>query len=89
MNPDYKKLEVKTIIANKMKCVFNRRNFCLTGIYNKDEVDIFETRHNHIIELFGGNLYEDFTEDNDIILTKVFRGRNNFFIFFYFYFLNK
>lgn len=69
------RLCVKTIISNKFKQIFYNKNFILSGIFNKDTVDIFQSKHNYIIQLFGGNLYEDFTKDNDIILVKKFIGK--------------
>lgn len=68
-----KTLCVKTILSNVFKSIFARKNFCLSGIYPIGQ-DIFETKHNFFIEMFGGNLYEDYTEAVDIVLVRKLVG---------------
>jgi len=64
---------VKNILTNIYKSIFAKKNFCLSGIYPLGQ-DIFFTKHNDFIELFGGNLYEDYTEEVDIVLVRKYLG---------------
>jgi len=66
---------VKTILSHVFKSVFAKKNFCLSGIYPLGQ-DIFETKHNFFIELFGGNLYEDYTDEVDFVLVRKLVGNN-------------
>ena len=76
---------VKTILSNVFKSIFVKKNFCLSGIYPLGQ-DIFETKHNFFIEMFGGNLYEDYTEEVDIVLVRKLVGKLNIFEYLLSYF---
>jgi len=65
---------VKTILFSIFKSILSKKNFCLSGIYPLEQ-DIFETKHNYFIELLGGSLYENYTEDVDIILVRKIVGK--------------
>jgi hypothetical protein len=78
---------VKNILNKKMQEILYKKNFCLSGIYNKDEIDVFETKHNYIIENFGGNLYEDYSENVEYVIVKNYKGIFIFLFFFFFIFL--
>lgn len=63
----------KNIFSKKMQRIFYRKNFCILGIYNTKEIDVFETKHNFAIENFGGNLYEDYSPNVDYIIMRKYK----------------
>lgn len=67
----------KNIMDKKLKEIFFNKNFCLSGICNKDIDDIFETEQSYIIENLGGNLYEDYSPNVDYIVMKNYKGTLN------------
>lgn len=69
-----KTLCVKTILSNNFKRIFAKKNFCLSGVYPLGQ-DIFETKHNFFIEMFGGSLYEDYTDEVNIVLVRKLVGK--------------
>jgi FCP1-like phosphatase family protein len=68
-----KKTDVKLIIEKKFKSILKDITFTFSGLYPK-ETDIYNTRNGFLINILGGNLYEDYDEDVDIVLSREFQS---------------
>jgi FCP1-like phosphatase family protein len=79
-NFNFTRTNVKTILRNKLRGILGGKNFNISGIYGTD-VDIYDTRHGYIIDYLGGNLFEEYDEDINIIITKEFKSNLLSFIF--------
>lgn len=66
-----KKPDVKAILQNKILSIFENLNFTTSGLFTKD-IDIYETKQNYIIEHLGGNLWDEYDENINIVFTRKF-----------------
>lgn len=64
-----KRSDVKLILEEKFHNIFKGLAFTLSNIYTKD-INLYETKHNYIIQAFGGALFTDYFDEVNYILTK-------------------
>lgn len=70
------KTDVKDILRSKIRSILGNKNFNISGLYGTD-VNIYETRHGYIIDYLGGDLFEEYDDDIDIIITREYKSKQN------------
>ena len=68
-----KRIDVKIILEKKLNSIFNGKKFTLSGLYKKN-TNISDTRQNWIINILGGILEIDYSEEIEIVVTNKYVG---------------
>jgi FCP1-like phosphatase family protein len=64
--------DVKIILEKKLHSIFNGHKFVLSGICKKE--DIYKTSQNYVIDIFGGTLLVEYSNDVDVVIAKKYEG---------------